>query len=141
MPPSYFPMCQNGEKQQSPELATPLNEYSKRVQNLPPSKNGGVQNLPPLNSKFLALPIFGGGKFWTQSFQSVASSGLCCFSPFWHIGKLGGGKKSGPPCIIIITYKQLWWYDLQLDAASTVSNLIETPPCSLSTNFFTISGT
>ena len=65
LPPPYFPMCQNGEKQQSPELATPLNEYSKRVQNLPPSKNGRVQNLPPLNSKFLTLPIFGGGKFWT----------------------------------------------------------------------------
>ena len=85
------------EKKQSPELATPSND---RVQNLPPLKNGRVQNLPPLNSpKFWTLPIFGGGKLWTQSFQRVASSGLCCFSPFWHIGKLGGGKNSGPPCI------------------------------------------
>ena len=50
--------------------------------------------------KLWTQPFFWGGKFWTLSFQRVASSGLC-FSPFWHIGKLGGGKNSGTPCTIL----------------------------------------
>ena len=65
-------MCQNGEQQQSPELATPRND---RVHN---------------------LGKFNGGKFWTMPIMGVASSGLChftgwpvqhsfIFSLFWHI--------------------------------------------------------
>ena len=72
-----------------------------RVQNLPPPKIGRVKNLEFRGGKFWTLPFFEGGKFCTRllySFKGVASSGLCCFSPFWHIGKLGGGKNSGTPC-------------------------------------------
>ena len=84
LPPPNFPMCQNGEKQQSPELATPSNG---RVQDLPPSKNGRVQDLPPLNSpKFWTLPFFGGGKFLTIISEGGQFRTLF-FLLFWHIGK------------------------------------------------------
>ena len=75
LPPPNFPMCKNGEKKQSPELATP--------------KNGRVHNLPPLNSpKFMTLPFFGSGKLWTLSFLECGQFMTLLFcSPFWHIGK------------------------------------------------------
>ena len=58
-----------------------------------------VQNFGEFRgSKLWTLQFFGGGKFWTLSFLRVASSGLCFFLLFRHIGKLGGGKKSGTPC-------------------------------------------
>ena len=68
---------------------------------MPPPKNGRVHNLSSLNSpKFWTLPFFGGGPFWTLSFQRVASSGLCFFSILAQ-RKLRGGKNSGTSCISI----------------------------------------
>ena len=74
LPPPNFPMCQNGEKQQSPELATPSND---RVQSLPPPKIGRVHNFGEFRGgKFWILPFSEGDKFWTLSFEGVPSSRL-----------------------------------------------------------------
>ena len=108
-PPPNFPICQNGEEQQSPELATPSND---RVQNLPPSKNGRVQNLPPLNSpKFWTLPIFGCGKFWTLSFQRVAQFRF--FSILAHREIRGGGREWRS----ILYHFKLWLHTALLSTA------------------------
>ena len=37
--------------------------------------------------------------------SGVASSRLF-FSGFWHIGKFGGGKKDGPPCINLFGFRE-----------------------------------
>ena len=50
-----------------------------------------VQNFGEfMGGRLWTLPVLGGGKFYTLSFQKVANS--------LHSGTLGGGKNSGTPC-------------------------------------------
>ena len=101
LPPPYFPMCQNRRK--------------NRVRNWPPSemtesrtchpqKMAESRTLVSLGVASCGLCHFlGDGKFWTLSFQRVASSGLCFFSIL--TGKLGGGKNSGTPCMQLFMWE------------------------------------
>ena len=60
-------------------------------------------------TNFWTQPFLGGGK----SFQGLASSGLCFFSGFWHIGKFGGGKKDHPVYLMYTTMNlrlSIYWH-------------------------------
>jgi hypothetical protein len=61
----------------------------------------------------------------------VATSGLCqfwwwpvqdsvIFAGFWHIGKLGGGKKDETPCISLITVWCNIWFGINWCGALSV---------------------
>ena len=110
-PPPNFPICQNEEKQQSTELATPSND---RVQNLPCSKKGRVQNLPQTHLSSGLCQFFfswGGTSFGLCHFRGwpVQDSVVFLHSGTW--GNKGVARIAGHPVPALLTKNHMKFVD------------------------------
>ena len=85
LPPPNFPMCQNPEKK-SPKLASPKKWQSPGLAT-PKLTRVGDSDI------FWGWQVLDSAIFWGGQFRTLF------FSGFWHIGKLGGGKKDQTPCM------------------------------------------